>query len=54
MTNEQIARELVITPGTVGNHVENILRRLGFVSRVQVATWAVEWKRYLSDHRTDG
>ena len=54
MTNEQIARELVITPGTVANHVESILRRLGFVSRVQVATWAVEWKRYLSDHRTDG
>jgi len=53
-TNEQIARELVITPGTVANHVEGILRRLGFVSRVQVATWAVAWGLYRSDHRADG
>jgi DNA-binding CsgD family transcriptional regulator len=43
LSNEQIARELVITPGTTANHVEHILRRLGFASRVQIATWAVEW-----------
>ena len=43
LTNEQIARELVITPGTTANHVESILRRLGFTSRVQIATWATEW-----------
>ena len=43
LTNEQIARQLVITPGTTANHVEAILRRLGFSSRVQIATWAVEW-----------
>lgn len=54
LTNEQIAQELVITPGTVANHVEHILRRLGFGSRVQVATWAVEWGLYRSDHHTDG
>jgi DNA-binding CsgD family transcriptional regulator len=46
LTNEQIAQELVITTGTVANHVEAILRRLGFGSRVQVATWAVEWGLY--------
>jgi two-component system, OmpR family, sensor kinase len=54
LTNEQIARELVITPGTAANHVEGILRRLGLTSRVQVATWAVEWGLYRSDHQTDG
>ena len=53
LTNEQIARELVISPGTAANHVEQILRRLGFVSRVQIATWAVEWGLYRSDHHPD-
>jgi two-component system, OmpR family, sensor kinase len=54
LSNEQIARDLVITPGTVANHVEHILRRLGFASRVQVATWAVEWGLYRPDHHADG
>ena len=54
LSNEQIARDLVITPGTVANHVERILRRLGFASRVQIATWAVEWGLYCSDHQADG
>jgi DNA-binding CsgD family transcriptional regulator len=43
LTNEQIARRLVITPGTVANHVEHILRRLRLGSRVQVATWAARY-----------
>jgi DNA-binding CsgD family transcriptional regulator len=42
LTNEQIAHRLVITPGTVANHVEGILRRLKFVGREQVAVWAAE------------
>jgi two-component system, OmpR family, sensor kinase len=50
LTNEQIARQLVITPGTTANHVEGILRRLGFTSRVQIATWATEWGLH---HRGD-
>ena len=33
----EIAERLVLTPGTVANHVEGILRRLGFRSRTQVA-----------------
>ena len=41
-TNRQIATELVISPGTVGNHVEQILRRLALGSRVELATWASE------------
>jgi two-component system, OmpR family, sensor kinase len=39
-TNQQIATELVISPGTVGNHIEQILRRLNLGSRVELATWA--------------
>ena len=46
LTNEQIARRLTITPGTVANHVEHILRRLGFASRTQVAVWASECGLY--------
>lgn len=42
LTNEQIARRLVLTSGTVGNHVQSILRRLGAHSRVEVATLAAE------------
>ena len=41
-TNEQIARWLMLTPGTVANHVEAILLRLGLRSRTEVAVWAVE------------
>jgi DNA-binding CsgD family transcriptional regulator len=39
-TNQQISTELVISRGTVGNHVEQILRRLELGSRVELATWA--------------
>jgi DNA-binding CsgD family transcriptional regulator len=42
LTNRQIAEKLVITPGTVANHVEHILTRLDFRCRAQVAVWAVE------------
>lgn len=39
LTNAQIAQRLVLTTGTVGNHVEHILRRLGMSNRAQVAAW---------------
>ena len=42
LTNEQIAQRLVLTPGTVANHVEAILRRLEVDSRTQVATVVAE------------
>ena len=42
LSNEQIARRLVLTSGTVANHVEHILRRLDFAGRAQIAVWAVE------------
>ena len=41
LTNAAIARELGITDGTARIHVERILDKLGFTSRVQIATWAV-------------
>ena len=41
-TNREIAQELVIAEGTAVRHVANILNRLGFKSRAQVAVWAVE------------
>jgi predicted ATPase/DNA-binding CsgD family transcriptional regulator len=41
-TNRQIADELVIAEGTVKNHVNHILDRLGYNNRAQVAVWAAE------------
>jgi DNA-binding NarL/FixJ family response regulator len=49
LTNEQIADRLVLSSGTVANHTEHILRRLGFASRTQIAVWAVERGLYRSD-----
>ena len=43
LSNAEIARRLVLTPGTVANHMEHILRRLNLGSRVQVATWAARY-----------
>ena len=42
MSNDAIARQLVLTPGTVGNHIGHILRRLGARNRAQVAAWVTQ------------
>ncbi|MFI6320033.1 response regulator [Nonomuraea sp. NPDC050556] len=39
-TNEEIATELFLSPGTVKNHLATIQRKLGARNRVGVATWA--------------
>lgn len=52
LTNAEIARRLVVTTGTAANHVEAIRKRLGFTSRVQVATWAT--RHGLVDHASAG
>jgi len=39
LTNRQIATRLVISQRTVESHVENILTKLGYGSRAQVAAW---------------
>jgi LuxR family maltose regulon positive regulatory protein len=41
LTNQEMAERLVIARGTVERHVANILAKLGFSSRTQVAAWAV-------------
>jgi DNA-binding NarL/FixJ family response regulator len=44
-TNQQIAETLVLTPGTVANHVGAILSRLGVANRTQIAAWMVDVTR---------
>ncbi|MBI9043675.1 MAG: response regulator transcription factor [Anaerolineaceae bacterium] len=41
-TNREIAQELVVSEGTVKNHVSNILNRLGLRDRIQAALYAHE------------
>jgi DNA-binding CsgD family transcriptional regulator len=41
-SNKAIAEELVISPATAARHVANILAKLGFTSRTQIAAWAVD------------
>lgn len=41
-SNSAIGGELVLSERTVEKHVENIMSKLGFASRAQVAAWAVE------------
>jgi DNA-binding NarL/FixJ family response regulator len=48
LSNAQIAERLVVSPGTVANHIANIMRTLGANGRVQVAVWAVEHGLYRS------
>jgi pimeloyl-ACP methyl ester carboxylesterase/class 3 adenylate cyclase/DNA-binding CsgD family transcriptional regulator len=42
LTNRQIAEALVITVATAERHVTNVLNKLGFHSRAQIAAWAAE------------
>jgi non-specific serine/threonine protein kinase len=42
MSNREIAATLVIAQRTAEGHVEHILSKLGFTSRVQVAAWVAE------------
>ncbi|REE96383.1 ATP-binding protein [Thermomonospora umbrina] len=39
LTNREIAERLVIARRTAESHLEHILAKLGFASRIQVATW---------------
>jgi DNA-binding NarL/FixJ family response regulator len=41
-SNRAIAEQLVVSERTITTHVSNILAKLGFTSRAQVARWAGE------------
>ncbi|MFG2075818.1 tetratricopeptide repeat protein [Nonomuraea maritima] len=41
LSNRAIAGELVISPATVARHVANILAKLGFSTRTQIAAWVI-------------
>jgi pimeloyl-ACP methyl ester carboxylesterase/DNA-binding CsgD family transcriptional regulator len=41
-SNRQIAHELTIAVATADRHVANVLNKLGFHSRAQIAAWAAE------------
>ncbi len=41
-TNKEIGRRLFIATRTAETHIQNILNKLGFNSRAQIAAWAVE------------
>jgi DNA-binding CsgD family transcriptional regulator len=41
-SNQQIAEALVLTRGTVANHVAHILGKLGVANRTQVAAWVLD------------
>ncbi|GAA0922468.1 LuxR C-terminal-related transcriptional regulator [Nonomuraea longicatena] len=45
LSNRALADELVISPATVARHVSNILAKLGFSSRTQIATWALDQRQ---------
>jgi pimeloyl-ACP methyl ester carboxylesterase/class 3 adenylate cyclase/DNA-binding CsgD family transcriptional regulator len=42
LANRQISGELAISVGTVERHVANMLGKLGYRSRTQIAAWAVD------------
>jgi DNA-binding SARP family transcriptional activator len=42
LTNRRIAQELSISERTVHSHLRNILKKLGFRSRTQIAAWVAE------------
>jgi len=51
-SNREIAERLVLSERTVENHVGNILTKLGFSSRAQIAVWVVE--KDLGKEKTKG
>jgi DNA-binding NarL/FixJ family response regulator len=46
-SNQRIAEVLVLTPGTVANHVQHIFDRLELHSRTQVGVWYTRHTRAL-------
>jgi GAF domain-containing protein len=53
LTNEEISERLVLVPGTVANHMEHCLSRLGLKNRTQLGVWAVEHGLYRSGRQDE-
>jgi non-specific serine/threonine protein kinase len=49
LSNREIAAALVVSPRTAESHVENILTKLGFANRTQIAAWAAARHRATAD-----
>ena len=49
MTNRQIGESLFVAERTAETHVENILMKLGFTSRSQVARWVLDTGLHVED-----
>jgi DNA-binding CsgD family transcriptional regulator len=45
LSNRQIADRLVLSERTVESHVRNILTKLGFATRTEIATWVLRRER---------
>jgi len=43
----------MVAPGTVANHLDHMMRRLGLHSRTQIAVWAVDRSLYRSGQTQD-
>jgi predicted ATPase/DNA-binding NarL/FixJ family response regulator len=52
-SNKAIGEDLVISPATAARHVANILLKLGFSSRAQIAAWASRTEAGSAAERTD-
>jgi DNA-binding NarL/FixJ family response regulator len=52
-SNKAIAEELVISSATVARHVANIMRKLGFHTRAEIAAW-VAARKPRGRHRASG
>jgi predicted ATPase/DNA-binding CsgD family transcriptional regulator len=50
-SNKAIASELFISPATVARHIANIMAKLGFRTRTQIATWTLN---RAPDHGSQG
>ncbi|WP_433521305.1 protein kinase domain-containing protein [Nocardia pseudovaccinii] len=51
LTNREIAARLVISPRTAERHVENLLTKLEFTSRAQIAAWIAASQKQPSEPR---
>jgi len=47
LSNREIAAKMVIAQRTAEGHVEHILAKLGFTSRVQIAAWVTQRRQAL-------